>query len=696
MTATVTDLKEIEVKDSPFVKKEESPLSLRNISENEIARNPGGNRDISKVIQSFPGVASTVTYRNDIIIRGGSPNENKFYLDDIETPNINHFATQGASGGPVGMINVDYIREVLFYSSSFPAEKSNALSSVMDFNLKDGRTDKIGGKFTLGASDIGITAEGPANNNASFIFSARRSYLQFLFQALGLPFLPTYNDFLLKYKWKLGSKDEISFIGLGAIDVSTLNTKLQENGTESQKFILGYLPSQRQWNYTNGIRYIHYRKNSYTKIVLSRNMLDNQALKYMNNITKAENKLLDYHSQEIENKVRVENNAVINGFKLNAGANIEYFKYNNRTFNKQTIRDSVVTVNYNSALDGFEWGLFAQASKSFFYKRFSISFGVRTDGNNFDKAMSQTFRQLSPRISFSYSLTPFTTLNLNYGRFYQVPPYTVIGFRNNNGELVNKNTNVEYMRSQHLVAGFDYISKNNLKLNFETFYKYYDQYPFAVNEGISLANLGSDFGVVGNEEVVSTSVGRAYGFEILAQQKLFKGFYGLMTYTFVRSEFRDVNDKFISSSWDSRNIFNLIAGKSFNHDWEIGIKWKYSIGMPYTPYNFNATRLIANWDVNHQGIYDWSRLNSQRMPSYQELDLRIDKKYYRRKLTYNFYVDIQNLYNYKVKLPSYINVIYDSKGNPVVDPNDHTRYLAKYINSFAGSILPTIGIILEF
>ena len=169
-----------------------------------------------------------------------------------------------------------------------------------------------------------------------------------------------------------------------------------------------------------------------------------------------------------------------------------------------------------------------------------------------------------------------------------------------------------------------------------------------------------------------------------------------MTYTFVRSEFRDVNDKFISSSWDSRNIFNLIAGKSFNHDWEIGIKWKYSIGMPYTPYNFNATRLIANWDVNHQGIYDWSRLNSQRMPSYQELDLRIDKKYYRRKLTYNFYVDIQNLYNYKVKLPSYINVIYDSKGNPVVDPNDHTRYLAKYINSFAGSILPTIGIILEF
>ena len=107
-----TSLDVVEITASPFQKSEESPVSKRSISATEIYRNPGGNRDISKVIQSLPGVASTVSFRNDIIIRGGAPNENRFYLDGIEIPNINHFATQGSSGGPVGMINVNFVREV--------------------------------------------------------------------------------------------------------------------------------------------------------------------------------------------------------------------------------------------------------------------------------------------------------------------------------------------------------------------------------------------------------------------------------------------------------------------------------------------------------------------------------------------------------------------------------------------------------
>jgi len=168
MEQTVENLSGVEVKASPFIKKEESPISMRTISANELSRLPGGNRDISKVIQSFPGVAATVAYRNDIIIRGGGPNENRFYIDGIEIPNINHFATQGSSGGPAGMLNVDFIREVEFYSSAFPADRGNVLSSLMEFNLKDGRKDKVGGKFTIGASDIGFSLEGPLHKNATF------------------------------------------------------------------------------------------------------------------------------------------------------------------------------------------------------------------------------------------------------------------------------------------------------------------------------------------------------------------------------------------------------------------------------------------------------------------------------------------------------------------------------------------------
>ena len=209
LISSSTSLEEVEIKASPFQKSFESPVSKRSINATEIYRNPGGNRDISKVIQSLPGVSSSASFRNDIVIRGGAPNENRFYLDGIEVPNINHFATQGSSGGPVGMINVNFIREVDLYTGAFPSNRGNTLSSVMEFKQIDGNTDRIASTFTVGSSDFGITLDGPINKKTTFVFSARRSYLQFLFQVIGLPFLPTYNDFQFKSKTKIKTKTKL-------------------------------------------------------------------------------------------------------------------------------------------------------------------------------------------------------------------------------------------------------------------------------------------------------------------------------------------------------------------------------------------------------------------------------------------------------------------------------------------------------
>ena len=186
-----TEIEEIYVTTLPFQKTKESPVSLNKIYTSEIETSPGANRDISKVIQSFPGVGSTVSFRNDIIIRGGGPSESKYYLDDVEIPNINHFATQGASGGPVGILNADLISAVDYYSGAFPANRGNALSGIFEFTQVDGNLDKSKLRSTLGASEVSLTADGPVGNNSSYIFSARRSYLQLLFDAIGLPFLPT-------------------------------------------------------------------------------------------------------------------------------------------------------------------------------------------------------------------------------------------------------------------------------------------------------------------------------------------------------------------------------------------------------------------------------------------------------------------------------------------------------------------------
>jgi len=210
--------KDVKVTAAPFQRKVESPNSLKTLSATEIERLPGANRDVSKVIAALPGVAARATFRNDIIIRGGSPGENKFYLDGIEVPNINHFATQGSSGGPVGLLNVNFIREVEFYSGAFPANRANGLSSVLSFKQKDGNKDALITNFALGSSDAALTFDGPIGDKGDFIFSVRRSYLQFLFAALKLPILPTYNDYQFKFNFQLDPKNKLSIIGLGALD----------------------------------------------------------------------------------------------------------------------------------------------------------------------------------------------------------------------------------------------------------------------------------------------------------------------------------------------------------------------------------------------------------------------------------------------------------------------------------------------
>ncbi len=294
MQSADTELSEVTVTASPFRKTEESPVSLRSIGVGEIETNPGANRDISKVIQSFPGVASTPAFRNDIIIRGGGPSESVFYLDGIEVPNINHFSTQGSSGGVVGIINADFIREVKYYSGAFPSNRGEALSGILEFNQIDGNSERSKFKATLGASEVSATFDGPIGENTSYIFSARRSYLQFLFSVLELPFLPTFTDFQFKLRTKIDQRNEITFIGLGAIDELSLNLGIK-NPDEQQEYILSNIAVNEQWTYTLGGIYKHFHKNGFLSVALSRNMLNNDANKYTDNDdSKPENLTLDY------------------------------------------------------------------------------------------------------------------------------------------------------------------------------------------------------------------------------------------------------------------------------------------------------------------------------------------------------------------------------------------------------------------
>ena len=695
MEESSVQINEVVVKGSAFRKSEESPVSLRRIGITEIEKAPGANRDISKVIQSFPGVSSSASYRNDVIVRGGGPNENRFYLDGVEIPTINHFSTQGSSGGPIGIINVDFVREVNFYSGAFPADKGNALSSILDFRMVDGNRDRLKAKGVVGASDLGLTLDGPISDRTTFIASVRRSYLKFLFSTIGLPFLPTYNDVQLKVKTRIDEKNEITILGLGAIDQFKLNTGMK-NPTEDQQYLLNSLPVFEQWSYTVGAVYKHYRKSSNDTWVLSRSFLNNRSYKYNKN-DKSSYKILDYSSTEAENKLRFEHDRQTpSGIKLNGGAGAELVQYTNQTYRLISTGNSSGAIDYNRNLDYLKWSIFGQATKTVWNARLTLSLGIRADANSYSSKMNNLFEQVSPRLSASYKLNEEWALNANTGRYYMQPSNTSMGFADQNGNLVNKANGLKYIASNHYVGGVEYNPSEASRITAEVFYKTYSNYPFSLSDSVAISSKSAGYGSFGDEALVSIGKGRAYGVELLYRTKSLLGIEAIMAYTLVWSEVHKTDQNlastsgYIPTSWDNRQIITITATRGFRNGWEVGVKWRYLGGTPYTPYDLERSAIIDVWDTQNSPYLNYSKFNSLRFKAYHQLDLRVDKSYFFKHWTLNCYLDIQNLYNFKAEEQSN----YLTNG---VNASDPTRYNLKEIPSEgSGTILPSIGIIVEF
>lgn len=689
------ELAEVQVRASVFERNVESPVSLRRIGIREIERSPGSNRDISRVIQSLPGVAFTPAFRNDVIIRGGGPAENRFFLDGIEIPTINHFSTQGSSGGPLGIINVDFIREVEMYSGAFPANRGNALSSVFEFRQISGNRDRLNTRATIGASDIALSVDGPLTPNTSIIASARRSYLQFLFGILGLPFLPTYNGFQFKTNTRVTENSELNFVGIGAIDNFRLN--LDANETEEQRTTLDFLPINNQWNYAIGATYRIFRENGSDFFVLSRNMLRNTAFKYPGN-DESLARSLDYVSDEIENKFRFERTRNINNYRINFGLGGEYARFladNNQLlfFNNQLQR-----VQTQAEFDLFKWNLFGQVSRSFMKNRLSLSMGVRADANNFSASMSNLLDQISPRFSASYQLLDDLFISANVGRYYQMPSYVTMGFINPAGVMINRENNLRYLAVNHYVGGIEWRPLPNSKVTLEGFYKQYSNYPFSLRDSIVLGSQSTEFGVFGSEEVLSIGRGRAFGTELYFRAENIEDFNIFLSYTFVRSEFQDIRGNYIPARWDNRHILILTALRPLGRNWEVGLKWRFSGGSPFTPFDLEFSSRRDAWDAQNSPYFDFSRFNQERFPSFHQLDIRVDRQFFFRNFSIMAYLDIQNVYNFQARLADIVVRERDANGEPIVtiDGNGVERYQLRSIVNTTGTILPSIGLIFEF
>jgi len=687
LSEDVSQMGEVVVTANPFRKSDITPLSIQKLSQEEIVSYPGGNNDIAKVVQTLPGVSGSVGgFRNDVIIRGGAPNENVYFLDGVEIPNINHFATQGSAGGPVGLLNVSFFEGVTLSASSFGAQYGNVLSGVLQFDQRTGDDQEFKGNIRISSSEAALTVEGPLfkgvkdNANTTYIASVRRSYLQLLFGVIGLPFLPDYWDYQYKVNHKINKYNDLYITGVGSIDDLAVN-ELDEFDAEQQA-VQDQIPVIRQRTNTIGVGWkSRFKDNSgFMQTVVSNNFLANEFQRFEDNINET-GLIFKNDSEEMETRLRYNLTKFNGNWTTTYGVEMVNGTYTNSTENL------VQGVTFNSDFNLFRYGLFAQTSTNFFNERLGLTFGFRADGNTFTETGNDISKTFSPRAGLTYGLTKNRKLSVNasVGRYYKILPYTVLGYQNNEDEYINKDT--EYIQSDHLVLGLEYLLTKSSRITVEGFYKYYSDYPVSLIDSVSLANKGGGFEVLGSEPVASNGLGRTYGVEFLFQQKFTGNFYSIVAVTLYNSEFSAGPDApFAPAVWDNEVLISLLGGYKFGNNWEVSSRYRFLGGSPFPPVDEEAT--LNNYPTI---IRDFNRLGETRLSSFSQLDIRIDKKWSFKKFSLDIFIDIQNVLAEQQPAAPQFGLDRNNMGEVMMPRN-----LVRVDTNADGAVLPSLGVVVNF
>jgi hypothetical protein len=640
---------------------ERSPLevnSIKSFSYEEIRRSPGGFEDVVRALSVLPGVAQADAGRNDLIVRGGAPSENLYLIDGIEVSNINHFGGQGVSGGPLSYINLDFVRETSFSTGGFSALYGDKLSSVLSIRLRDGRNDRIGGKGTISASQFGLNVEGPIGDKSNFIFSARRSYLDFIFKAAGFAFVPEYYDGMLKVDFNPSIENSFSFLLISAFD----NVRFF-NETEEQRFDNSRILGSDQIQYVTGLSYRRLIKNGFINLSLSRNFIDYNTIQSDLQL----NPIFLNKSLEKENTFRGEVTwKMSENSEISAGGSAKLIEANYNVLFPSFVTsfgDILPVSNFQSENTYSKFSLFFNYNRMLF-GRLSMNAGVRGD---LFTALNNPV-SYSPRLSFMYRINPLTNISFSSGIYHQTPSYIWL-------EAFESNRDLKMIKVYQYVAGIERRLSADALLKVEGFYKDYSNYPTSVvrpylvlsNTGAGFEGSESNFSSFGLEPLVSEGYGRARGIELSLQKKLSEiPFYGLFSLTYSNSDYVGLDGIERAGSYDQNWLVNLSGGYKLNEYWEVSTKFRFASGAPFTPYDAVGGQRVADY-------------NTKRLKSAHSFDVRVDRRWFFNGWTLITYLDVQNVYNRK----NATAVRWDPKEMKVDE-------------SSSIGILPTIGISAEF
>jgi hypothetical protein len=579
---------------------------------------------------SLPSVAKVNDLRNGLVVRGGSPVENAFYVDGIQIQNVNHFPTQGSSGGAIGLINPDLIREVRFQSGGFGSTHGNRLSSVMEMTFRDGNREHAELQFDLNLGGFGFVAEGPLDSSGSnWILSARRSYLDFLVNHLmgdEVDAIPTYGDVQGKAVVNLSQKSRITAVGILGLDVSGIDRESAVDEDENTYGDADYTTvaagiSYRYLINKQGITTTHVSFGSNRTAIDSYETLTGRSV---------------YRNASREDILRVRHITSLVGeshtMEFGADVELDLSRYDmfhggiTDPFGAQQAETRVYDDFRSHGLGAFgtlTWRL---------GPTITLAPGMRVDYGSANGRLT-----LSPRLAASVRVVGNTTLSVSGGRYVQRLPGTLLAQADSHRDLPD-------MEAWHLVAGLSRLLGRDTKLTVEGYLKHYEHFPidpaqpalFMIDE---LFYRNGSFGSFGNHPILlSEGVGRAYGIEAMVQKKLADRVYGLASVSYSRSKYRDLQSVWRPRVTDNRIMTTIEGGYKPNERWEFSVRWVYAGGAPYTPYDEEASASAST------GIYDALQINGLRMPDYHSLSLRFDRRFHFRSSSLIAYLSIWNVY----------------------------------------------------
>ncbi|MEW6322648.1 MAG: TonB-dependent receptor [Acidobacteriota bacterium] len=633
----------------------EAPIEVKTsgflVSSADVARSAGALQDVSRYVQTLPGaVIGSNDVRNDIIVRGGSPLENLFVVDNIEIPNINTFANFASAGGTVSILDSALIEDVTFLTGGYPASYTNRTSSVLQVTQREGSRERFGGRATLGFAGAGTVLEGPMGRagKGSWIVSARRSFLDIFTDDVGFGGVPVLYTLNAKAVYDLTPRDRLWAVSISGWDTIRLGLSDEATPDDLEDEVTNFDIRYDGWRSATGInwqRVFGRRGVGLLGLTHSEARVTSQVKDLVRDgippidrpaseVIAASPVVFRDASREGETTVKYDVTAYLPRLdKVQAGGALKAFQVDYDTAaplgtdNPYSADRGLNAFDLSLKFTAYQAGAYLQASESL-TRRLSVTWGGRVDLYEY---LGET--RFSPRAAVSYALTDRLSWRASYGRYYQQPFFLFLAAFDENRELVP-------FRATHYVSGLEWRLGDGSRVTVEAYRKDYGDYPVATQfPSLSLANVGDTFNV---REILfpltSAGRGRARGVEIFAERRDTGGrWYGQANLAVSKARHAGLDGVFRDGSFDYPVVGNLVGGYRVGAGWEASVRVAYLAGRAYTPYD------VAASTAQRRPVFDLTRVNAERAPDYFRLDVRVDRTFTVRGRPLTLFAGVQNV-----------------------------------------------------